>query len=263
MYNFSIMQIASELLTELPLQMSAPGSPGRSRPSSRPASRPQSPTRGSRPSPLQPIGLRATSKDPLKAFPTDVSQQIFSLLSIKDLARCSRVSKKWNKSQTLNYGASPSDRHRSAGSLTTHDVQFGSSSTGKRISMMKAFHQGSGPSASPSRIGYVFCIQAKMPPEPYKFRYQRTTYLHTIPNRSPPQSPRSGYITPRSGTQTPREIREDKWRQEAEPTSRPSKVEMREMYKELGGRKARGKGKLGGTAGMRDRGGWGDLAVEE
>ncbi len=163
MYNFSIMQIASELLTELPLQMSAPGSPGRSRPSSRPASRPQSPTRGSRPSPLQPIGLRATSKDPLKAFPTDVSQQIFSLLSIKDLARCSRVSKKWNKSQTLNYGASPSDRHRSAGSLTTHDVQFGSSSTGKRISMMKAFHQGSGPSASPSRIGYVFCIQPNCP----------------------------------------------------------------------------------------------------
>ena len=42
--------------------------------------------------------------DPLRAFPTDVSQRIFSRLSIRDLARCSRVSKKWNRSQTLNYG---------------------------------------------------------------------------------------------------------------------------------------------------------------
>ena len=93
---------------------------------------------------------------------------------------------------------------------------------------------------------------------------QRTTYLNTIPNRSPPQSPRSGYLTPlRSGQQTPREIREEKWKQEADGVARPSKVEMREMYKELGGRKARGKGKLGGTSGMRDRGGWGEVGAEE
>lgn len=70
-------------------------------------------------------------------------------------------------------------------------------------------------------------------------------------------------MTPRSGYQTPREVREEKWRQEEEVASRPSKVEMREMYKELGGRKARGKGKLGGTAGMRDRGGWGEAGAEE
>ena len=31
---------------------------------------------------------------------------------------------------------------------------------------------------------------------------------------------------------------------------------MREMYKELGGRKARGKGKVGMDAGTRDKGGW-------
>ncbi len=95
-------------------------------------------------------------------------------------------------------------------------------------------------------------------------RPQRTTYLQTIPKRSPPQSPRSGYITPsRSGYQTPREIKEEKWREEAEATSKPTKVEMREMYKELGGRKARGKGKLGGTTGMRDRGGWGESVMDE
>ncbi|RPD70808.1 hypothetical protein L226DRAFT_538620 [Lentinus tigrinus ALCF2SS1-7] len=203
--------------------MSLPGSPGRSRPSSRPASRPHSPTRGSRPSPLQPIVLKAIPRDPLRAFPTDVSQKIFSFLSIKELSRCSRVSKKWNRSQTLNY------------------VWF-------QHYRKENFHDES------------------LPPGKWTKRESkqdwRTTYLHTIPKRSPPQSPRSGYMSPRSGTQTPREMREDKWRQEAEATSRPSKVEMREMYKELGGRKSRGKGKLGGTTGMRDRGGWDDLTVE-
>jgi hypothetical protein len=31
---------------------------------------------------------------------------------------------------------------------------------------------------------------------------------------------------------------------------------MREMYKELNGRKSKAKGKLGGTTGIRDKGGW-------
>lgn len=44
------------------------------------------------------------SKDPLKKFPTEVSQRIFRDLAVRDLAKCSRVSKKWAKSQTLNYG---------------------------------------------------------------------------------------------------------------------------------------------------------------
>ncbi len=86
---------------------------------------------------------------------------------------------------------------------------------------------------------------------------QRTIYLQTIPERAPPQFPYSGYTTSsRSGDQTSQEIREDRWREEAE-ASKPTKVEMRKMYKELGGRKARGKDKLGGTSGMRDRGGCG------
>ncbi|TBU30798.1 hypothetical protein BD309DRAFT_888888 [Dichomitus squalens] len=212
---------------ELVNVMSLPGSPGMSRPGSRPASRPHSPTRGSRPSPLQPLsGLKSgPSRDPLRVLPTDVSQRVFSHLSIRDLARCSRVSKKWNKSQTLNY------------------VWF-------QHYRKENFHDES------------------LPPGKWTKRESkqnwRTTYLTTIPNRSPPQSPRSGYLTPlRSGQQTPREIREEKWKQEVEGAARPSKVEMREMYKELGGRKARGKGKLGGTAGMRDRGGWGEVSIED
>lgn len=56
-------------------------------------------------------------------------------------------------------------------------------------------------------------------------------------------------------------MKEEKWRSEAEASLKPSKVEMREMYKELGGRKMRGKGKIasvGAGGGGRDRGGWGD-----
>ena len=96
--------------------VSLPGSPGsRSRPVSRPSSRPSS--RATSPSrsygrPLKGLSQlsvqqRRAPSDPLKAFPTDISQKIFGRLSIKDLAKCSRVSRKWSKSQTLNYGEHP------------------------------------------------------------------------------------------------------------------------------------------------------------
>ncbi|KAH9939010.1 uncharacterized protein BXZ73DRAFT_44252 [Epithele typhae] len=211
--------------------VSLPGSPGRSRPASRPTSRPHSPTRNgfsglSRSSPLQ--IARGPTRDPLRALPTDVAQRIFSQLSIRELSRCSRVSKKWSKSQTLNY------------------VWF-------QHYRKENFHDDS------------------LPPGKWTKRESkqnwRTTYLNAIPRRSPPQSPGprsiSGYESPRSGQQTPRELREEKWRQEAEVVSRPTKVEMREAYKELNGRKARGKGKLGGMSGMRDRAGFSDPSFED
>ncbi|KAI0761186.1 hypothetical protein BD413DRAFT_249194 [Trametes elegans] len=188
---------------ELVNVVSSPGTPSQSRPGSRPGSRPHSPTRRgiARPSPLQSVSAhKPTSKDPLRVFPTDVSQRIFSQLSIRDLARCSRVSKKWNKSQTLNY------------------VWF-------QHYRKENFHDES------------------LPPGKWTKRESkqnwRTIYLGSVPNRPAPTLSRSGYDSPRSGQQTPREIREEKWRQEAEAVGKPSKVEMREMYKELGGRKAR------------------------
>lgn len=60
-----------------------------------------------------------------------------------------------------------------------------------------------------------------------------------------------------SGYQTPREIREEQWRAESEAVSKPGKLEMRELYKDMGGRKAKSKNKVG--AGDRDRGGWADM----
>ena len=59
---------------------------------------------------------------------------------------------------------------------------------------------------------------------------------------------------PGSGYVTPKEAREEAWKMEAEEKEKLTKNEMREMYKELGGRKARSKGKFGAV--VRDKGGW-------
>lgn len=86
-------------------------------------------------------------------------------------------------------------------------------------------------------------------------------YLKSIRDRSSPPSAysrlSSGYTSPSrglSGYQTPREIKEEQWRTLSE-AAKPGKLEMREMYKELGGRKAKSKTKFG-SPGIRDRGGW-------
>ncbi|KAF5356124.1 hypothetical protein D9756_004286 [Leucocoprinus leucothites] len=169
----------------------------------------------------KPLHLSTRSRtDPLRALPTDLSQRIFSRLSLSDLARCSRVSKKWNRSQTINY------------------VWF-------QHYRKENFHDES------------------LPPGKWTKRESkqnwRVIHLKTLRDRSPPSTPFSRSSSAyNSGYQTPREIKEEQWRIEAEPTSRPSKIEMREMYKELGGRKARSKAKFGSSGPLRDKGGWAD-----
>ncbi len=87
---------------------------------------------------------------------------------------------------------------------------------------------------------------------------QRIVYLKTSRERSPPSTPFSRSSSAyNSGYQTPREIKEDQWRVDNAVAAKPNKVEMREMYKEMGGRKARSKAKLGSTGPTRDKGGWG------
>ena len=106
-------------------QISTPGTPRRLQ--SRSTSRSTSPTRGNGeggrsgaalrrvPGPLHLSTLSTTTSspkppksktDPVRVLTTDLVQRIFSILSVKDLASCSRVSLKWNKSQSLNYSAS-------------------------------------------------------------------------------------------------------------------------------------------------------------
>jgi len=198
--------------------VSLPGTPARTRPSS--------PTRGASSRPVRgPLLLSSASRDPLKALPTEISQRIFSRLTAKELARCALVSKKWCRSQTINY------------------VWF-------QHYRKENFHDDS------------------LPPGKWTKRESkqswRQVYLKTVKDRE--RSPTglsfsrsgSGYASPSyggSGYQTPRELKEEQWRMEAETASKPTKNEMRDMYKELGGRKARGKTKLG-SSGVRDKGGW-------
>lgn len=89
---------------------------------------------------------------------------------------------------------------------------------------------------------------------------QRLTFLSANVNKSTPSSPLERSSPSRSGYQTPKEINEERWR--AEEQIRPGKVEMREMYKELGGRKSRNKTKLGSAGGYRDKTGWVDHVEE-
>jgi len=160
--------------------------------------RPSSPTlKGAAGRPIpKALHLTRSRSDPLRVLPTELSQRIFSRLPLSDLARCALVSKKWNRSQTINY------------------VWF-------QHYRKENFHDES------------------LPPGKWTKRESkqnwRTVYLKT----------------------TPREIKEDQWRSETGAAARPNKVEMREMYKELGGRKARSKTKLGSTGPTRDKGGWG------
>ncbi|KIK66053.1 hypothetical protein GYMLUDRAFT_239702 [Collybiopsis luxurians FD-317 M1] len=200
---------------ELVNVVSMPGTPARTRP--------PSPSRGAAARPLRgPLHI-SPKTDPLKAFPTELSQRIFNKLSIRDLAKCALVSKKWNRSQTINY------------------VWF-------QRYRKENFHDES------------------LPPGKWTRRESkqnwRLTYLKSNSNRSPTNGSFSGYSTPSSpksgygsGYQTPREIKEERWRQENEATATPGKIEMRAIYKEMGGRKSRAKTKLG-SSGVRDKGGW-------
>lgn len=140
------------------MQVSIPGTPARSRPTSRPSSRATSPSRRSNLRGLSALsGVTKSSRDPLRVLPTDVSQKIFGQLSIRELAKCARVSRRWSKSQTLNYGASHMIISlRGVDRSTDGDVmcvQCGSSITAKTTSTTTPSHPENGPSANPKKTG--------------------------------------------------------------------------------------------------------------
>ncbi|KAJ8454402.1 hypothetical protein ONZ45_g5330 [Pleurotus djamor] len=200
--------------------ISLPGTPQRTRPSS--------PTGKNFPSSrLTPFHLRtkssASKTDPLRMLPTEISQKIFGTLSVRDLARCARVSKKWNKSQSINYVWFQHYRKENF-----HDESLPPGKWTKRESKQnwRIIHLQSQASKEPSMAATTKAM-------------------------------RSGYNSPGAGSgyQTPKEVREERWRMEAEATTKPGKVEMREMYKEMGGRKSKTKFKMG-APGIRDKGGW-------
>jgi len=209
---------------------SVPGTPSRSRPPSRPSSRPSSrqssPTRTSaskRPAPGPLLLPKHPAGDPLRAFPTEVGQRIFGALTVRDLARCARVCKKWSRSQTLNYVWFQISRKDA---LQDEDLSPGKWT--RRESKQNW------------RLTYIQNVSQR------DRDLAQTSFSRSSSRPSTP-----------TGYQTPREMKEEQWRTEAEAQSKPGKLEMREMYKELGGRKLRGKGKLGGAT--RDKGGWAEV----
>ena len=132
-------------------QVSIPGTPTRSRPHSR-ASSPR-PGASTRPIPgsLYLPGNRRSASDPLRILPTELSQGIFGYLSVPQLALCALVSKKWNRSQTINYGTNFS--RVSFRELTWR--QCGSNTTVERISTTIACSLESGRKENQNRIGLV------------------------------------------------------------------------------------------------------------
>ncbi|KAL5478814.1 hypothetical protein ACEPAI_2091 [Sanghuangporus weigelae] len=243
--------------------MSIPGSPSRSAAPSRQPSRPSSPTRiggASRrrkiPGPLL-INVGGKSKerssDPLRAFPTEVAQRIFALLSVRDLARCARVCRKWERSQTLNYVWF---QHVRRETFQDEDLPPGKwtrreSKQNWRITYMQSSAQrheeDAGRSYTPPRYS--------RPASPFNnsLSFANIMSAASSDGGQPHYSSRvsnganSGYVTPK-------EAREEQWKTEAEDKEKVTKNEMREMYKELGGRKPRTKAKFGGA--VRDKGGW-------
>ncbi|KAH8112068.1 hypothetical protein DFH11DRAFT_1609500 [Phellopilus nigrolimitatus] len=237
---------------------SAPGTPALSGAPSRQSSRPSSPTRMGAskrraPGPLLISTPKGTSSDPLRAFPTDVSQRIFRNLSIRDLARCARVCRKWEKSQSLNYVWFQQCRKDNF-----HDEALPPGKWTRRESKQnwrQIFMQTSAQRDRDLAGNYVPPSRGSRPASPFSNSLSFANIMsttgdsytsHSYTSRS---NPGSGYVTPR-------EAREEAWRQEEAEKEKPSKLEMREMYKELGGRKARGKGKFGSV--VRDKGGWAD-----
>lgn len=188
-------------------------------------SKPTSKT-GSRP------GTRASSRapksktDPVR-MPSDVVQNIFGRLEVKDLSRCSRVSVKWNTSQNLNYVWYQHDR----------EVTLG----------------GANNKPAPPQGKWTKAESKK------NWRRQYMSSARTFAENDPKTSI-YGYSTsaPGSGYTTPREVREDRWAVENSgvDVNTMSKLEMREMYKANAGRKARGKNKVGMGGGSRDKGGF-------
>jgi hypothetical protein len=120
-------------------------------------------------------------------------------------------------------------------------------------------------------------LGASLCTNPFRFcsrwSLQRTTFIQSVSTREAdpgfqtyarPYKGSSGYSSAGSGYRTPKEANEERWQAESEAAEKPNKVEMREMYKELGGRKSKAKTKLGrpgGTA-ARNVGGLGDEEMD-
>ncbi|EJT99065.1 hypothetical protein DACRYDRAFT_56469 [Dacryopinax primogenitus] len=198
------------------------------------ASRPGSPTRlgaSTRRAP-GPLLLSTSKTDPFRRLNTELLIRLLMYLQPRELARCCQVCRKWCNSQAANFVWF---RHRRNAALH-EDLPL---VTGTTPTWTKR------ESKQNWRREYAALLAKQREDVPLIAPFSRAS--------SRPSSRAGGSPTP-SGYQTPREVKEEIWAREAEGRDKPSKVEMREAYKELGGRKARVKGSGGWEKGAgRDR----------
>jgi len=210
-------------------------------------SRPGSPTRlggaSTRRAP-GPLLISASKTDPFRRLNTELVIRILILLRPEDLARCSRVCKKWCNSQAANFVWFRRTREAALPGSAPPPIAAGSTTPTwtKRESKQNWRRE----------YASLLAKQRDDPPP----------ILPPFSRGSSRPSSRAGERSPgsASGYHTPREVKEQLWAAEQEQKEKPTKNEMREAYKELGGRKARVKGSGGWEkSASRDRTAYGDM----
>ncbi|KZT61843.1 hypothetical protein CALCODRAFT_490758 [Calocera cornea HHB12733] len=208
-------------------------------------SRPGSPTRLGGASMRRapgPLLISASKTDPFRRLNTELVIRILSQLGPKDFARCSRVCKKWCNSQAANFVWFRHTRNAALpGSAPMPMVGSTTPTWTKRESKQNWRRE----------YALLLARQRDEPPPS----------LPPFSRGSSRPSSRAGERSPgsASGYHTPKEAKEEIWALEAQTRERPNKVEMREAYKELGGRKARTKGSGGWEKGaIRNRTAYGE-----
>lgn len=222
------------------------------------ATRPSTPVFGTKEgSNVDRPGRFISARDPIRILPSQVMLKVFLQLDIKSLARCDRVCKRWKKSQTLNYVWFLHNR-----SINLPQLQ-------KKPDGSYINKQGEDdPNYDPyDKAHFLTLFRTPVPTsstpqwskreskQPWRLTFKTLVNRRENPSSVPDfrvdvDALSSGMMSPMidsdsvagSGTVTPR-----------------SKKEMREHYKQMQGRKSKGKGQLGGTVrGVKDKGGAGE-----
>ncbi|WWC85906.1 uncharacterized protein L201_000776 [Kwoniella dendrophila CBS 6074] len=243
--------------------------------------RPSTPTATSTKAGLQ-LGGRLPSslggkntKDPLRTLPTHISVRIFIQLDVRALARCDRVCKRWHKSSTLNYVWFLQNRALVLPKLLLPDTPGGKTrKVDKEIEFFDPYDKSPRLSSLPQPPLPTSSqpVWTKIESKKDWRNIFKVTFKRTDPTAEPEIDHRrvdisslhtSGYSTPNGGGggggyKGLGSGNASKWQNEDSDgglSSSEKKLQARENYKSLGGRKSKTKRKMGGELGGKDKGG--------
>lgn len=216
------------------------------------------------------------TKDPIRILPTVILVRIFLQLDIRSLARCDRVCKRWHKSSNLNYIWFLHTRSLTLPSLTSKPTTQTSQSEDPdafdpydrrpTLSLSTPLPTSSTPQWSKRESKSAWKNTFKALATRREDDVEPGSHLQVDVDALS-----SGYVTPQGHTYAGMGSGSaDRWSTPAGnasgngggdngiATPPKSKKEMREVYKSMGGRKVKGKGKMGGELkGHRDKEGMG------